>query len=519
MIKTFRLLSAVLIAGASMCGVAQAQNIAIGNASVSEGDASTVNLDFPITLSAPAAAPINLSYSTTAGTATAGTDFTAVAGAAIVVSTGVTTAVARVVVNGDLVVEAAETLTVTIALQAGSPGTIVTNQGLGQINNDDTAVLSMASVAQAEGNAAGNVNFVASLSRPVQGAVGIRVTTSDDSASAPSDYASSNLVVNFASNATTATFSVPSVGDAVVEANERFALSLSALTAPAPVLASITVSATPIFGTLNNDDSATISINAPSQLEGNAGTAALPFTLNLSAPVQGGVSFTAATADGTATVANNDYQASTTAVSFAGLSTTAQTVNVNVLGDLTLENDESFAVNLSGLTVAAGIPAGSVSFLPASANGTLRNDDAVVLSINSVQALEASGSLTFTVSLTSATALPVSVQYATQNGNALSGQDYVATTGTLIFQPGEASKTIAVTLIEDNQEEGNETFTITLSGSNPAAPLVTLNPAMGTGTITNDDVRIPVPALGWLATFVLSGLLMVIGLFSVRRLV
>jgi endoglucanase len=121
--------------------------------------------------------------------------------------------------------------------------------------------------------------------------------------------------------------------------------------------------------------------------------------------------------------------------------------------------------------------------------------------------------------LTSATALPVSVQYATQNGNALSGQDYVATTGTLIFQPGEASKTIAVTLIEDNQEEGNETFTITLSGSNPAAPLVTLNPAMGTGTITNDDVRIPVPALGWLATFVLSGLLMVIGLFSVRRLV
>jgi large repetitive protein len=503
-----------LAAGCLSIG-AHAQNIAISNVALTEGDTGTVNFDFPISLSAPAAAAINLNYSTTAGSATAGSDFVAVTAGTITIPIGASTAVARVVVNGDLIVETQETFTVTIALQAGSPGTIVTNQALGQINNDDAAVLSVASVTQAEGNAAGSVNFVASLSRPVQGAVTVRVTSSDDSATAPADYTALNQVLNFASNATTANFTVASAGELVVEANERFALTLSDLTAPALIGPSVSLSSTPIFGTLNNDDNAAITISAPSQLEGNAGTTAMPFAINLSAPVQGGVSFTATAADGTATVANNDYQAATSAISFVGLSTTAQTFNVNIVGDLTLENDENFVVNLTGLTLPAGIAPASVT-LATGGTGTIRNDDAVVLSINNAQAPEASGVLTFTVNLVTSTALPVSVQYATTNGFAIAGQDYVATSGTLTFQPGQTSQTIAVPLIEDGQEEGNETFTMTLSNSSPAAPLVTLNPASAIGTIVNDDQRVPVPGLGWLGGLVLALLVMMIAALGWR---
>jgi hypothetical protein len=111
-------------------------------------------------------------------------------------------------------------------------------------------VLSIASIAQAEGNAAGTFNFVASLSRPVQGVIGARVVSSDDSATAPADYASTNQLLNFASLATSANFSVASVGELIVEPNERFALTLSELTAPGLIAPSVSLSGTPIFGTL-----------------------------------------------------------------------------------------------------------------------------------------------------------------------------------------------------------------------------------------------------------------------------
>lgn len=92
--------------------------------------------------------------------------------------------------------------------------------------------------------------------------------------------------------------------------------------------------------------------------------------------------------------------------------------------------------------------------------------------------------LTFTVSLSAASASTVSVNYATANGSATAGSDYSATSGTLSFAPGETTKTVTVDVIGDTAVEANETFSLTLAGASANASIATTS---ASGTITNDD--------------------------------
>lgn len=95
----------------------------------------------------------------------------------------------------------------------------------------------------------------------------------------------------------------------------------------------------------------------------------------------------------------------------------------------------------------------------------------------------------FAVSLTRPSPLRITVAYATANGTATAGSDYTATSGTLVFAPGQTDKTIAVPVLGDTTFEPDETFTLTLS-----SPVnVTLGTATATGTIRNDDAATALP--------------------------
>ena len=90
-------------------------------------------------------------------------------------------------------------------------------------------------------------------------------------------------------------------------------------------------------------------------------------------------------------------------------------------------------------------------------------------------------SAVFAVTLSKASATPVSVGYATANGTATAGADYTATSGTLSFAAGVTSQQISVPILRDTLTEPTETFTVTLS--NPTG--ATLTTAKATGTITD----------------------------------
>ena len=100
-------------------------------------------------------------------------------------------------------------------------------------------------------------------------------------------------------------------------------------------------------------------------------------------------------------------------------------------------------------------------------------------------------SLTFTVSLSWAASTTVTVAYATSNGTALAGSDYVAKSGTVTFGPGQTTATVTVTVNGDTVVEPDETLRLTLSA--PSGAL--LGTASAVGTITNDDVAPPTASI------------------------
>lgn len=82
----------------------------------------------------------------------------------------------------------------------------------------------------------------------------------------------------------------------------------------------------------------------------------------------------------------------------------------------------------------------------------------------SITAAEADGMVTVRLQRNAGHAGAVTIQYATSDGTATSGPDYSARNGTFTWEDGDTTeKTFTVPVINDSQDEGSETFTVTLS--------------------------------------------------------
>ncbi|RKZ83084.1 MAG: hypothetical protein DRR19_19625, partial [Candidatus Parabeggiatoa sp. nov. 1] len=182
---------------------------------------------------------------------------------------------------------------------------------------------------------------------------------------------------------------------------------------------------------------------------------------------------------------------SITGVNFVPSATTCKVGNV-ALSNQTVVNNTTVTGN-----VTATLPVGTynVTCTTSAGPGTLANAFTIIpsISINNVSVSEgdtATVMVDFTVSLSSAVAQPVSVDYATINDTATAGNDYIAVSSTtLTFNPGETSKTVTISVNGDTQDEGtSEQFFVKLS--NPSN--VTIVNGQGIATIIDDDIAGPV---------------------------
>ncbi len=212
-------------------------------------------------------------------------------------------------------------------------------RGMWEVNLTDTPSISINDVSMNEGNTGTTAfTFNVSLSNSANQTVTVNYATANDTAIAGSDYIANSGTLTFNPGETSKPITVLVNGDIMFEQNETFFVNLSN-----PVNA--TISDNQGVGTIVNDDSA-ISINDVSMNEGNSGTTAFTFTVNVTPPGLQPITVNYSTANGTA-VAPGDYTSIPQTLLVFGTGEASKQITVQVNGDTTIEPNETFFVNLS----------------------------------------------------------------------------------------------------------------------------------------------------------------------------
>lgn len=211
--------------------------------------------------------------------------------------------------------------------------------------------------------------------------------------------------------------------------------------------------------------------------EGNSGNTIRTFTVALYPASTRTVTVDYETADGTAFDGTDYIGVLGTLTFFPGQ--TSKTIKVKIVGDTTYESNEVFYLEL--------VNPGNAGLADGEGTATILNDDvAPTITITDRTLYENNSGTTsanFTVFLSAAAGVPVTVQYATANGTATAASDYGATSGTLTIPAGNVTGIITVSVIGDLSLEPDETFYVNLS--NPTNAILADSQAVG--TILNDD--------------------------------
>jgi len=220
-------------------------------------------------------------------------------------------------------------------------------------------VLSIADAAIVEGNSGTKtMTFTVTLSSPLAVDVTYDIATADrvntpttPAATAGSDYVASSLTDQvIPAGQTSKTFSVPIIGDTVLELNETFAVNLGNVARSDGL--PIGVGDSQAIGTIIEDDQPVLSINDVSMAEGNSGTQAMTFTVSLSVPSSSPVTYDIATGIYGAQP-GVDFVAKSLTGETIPAGQTSKTFTVTINGDQDVEPDEGIEVTLSNASGAA----------------------------------------------------------------------------------------------------------------------------------------------------------------------
>ncbi len=478
-----------------------APTLAISGQAVAEGTAVT----FTVTRTGATELAASATVNTADGTpippgAVAPADYAAIVNGTVSVAAGLTPASTTFTVAtvNDALFEANETFTAVLTAPVnatltgvGAPTSI---NAIGTINNNDTAPTILIGPATVNPEGTSAVNSLATFPVTLSAASGLDVTALYSTANglatanppgavAPGDYsAATNATLTIPIGQTGGTITIPVIADNMFEpATETFTVTLGTLTnATLASLANGTAT-----GTITDDDlQPVITINNNTAPEGDSLSTTPPLTVTLSNPSYQIVSVMYATTNGTAT-APADYTAigASSRLDFLSGETT-KTVPIRVIGDVLDEADlDTVSLNLTNpvnatfvqppvtnpptppVTTITGVLSitdddamPTVSFQSPSSE-THPEGDSGVTTRNIVIVLDAPSGRNVTVFWQTA-------DIALFAPNATASVDYVPVNNSVVFTPGQLTKSLSVSVIgDDNAAEGSESIGLQLNSA------------------------------------------------------
>jgi len=422
-------------------------------------------------------------FATGGGTAVADSDYTATNGQ-LSFGVGESSKTISVPILEDSINEDSETFEITLSNPSVGSTIVSTNPHVVTISDDDVTNISFASPSQSVSENAGSVTVNLNRSN-TNGYAIVNWTTSSSTALDGSDFtgtSSGKAIFSNGQSSATIAIAVPIIDDSINEDSENFHITLSN---PESQFGTASITGTnPATITITDDDACEVSFENATSSVSEGGTS---HTINVKRNNTGGnLTVDYATSNGTA-IAGSDYTSTSGTLSI-GPGNDSASITVNITQDSINENNETFVVTLSNVSIDIG----SATITGATHVVTINEDsDTSNIFFNTATSSITEAATTVSVEVKrSDTNGTATVDYATSDVTATAGSDYVGiATTTLNFADGVDTATISVSVSHDTTNENNETFEIQLS--NPTSQFGTAsitgsNPHVV--TIANNDV-------------------------------
>ena len=429
---------------------------------------SAGSIQFTVFLSAAITKDVSFDYKTQSGSALATSDYTSVSDTTSIPA-GSTSISIFVDLSDDTLVEDDESFDLVIANPTNA--TINIARATGTIKIEDLPTLSIADASAIEGTE--TLEFIASLSSPFPGhIVSFDYQTINGSAKNILDYTASLARVSISAGDSTTAIAIVIRNDSLIEDDESFDLVISNLV-------NANIDKPSATATIKNDDLPSLSITG-SSVEEKVGS--LRFIVSLSVPfLRTDVFFDYETIPGSALATSDYISVSGTTSIPAGSSTAEIFIDIVADGNVILEREEVFSLQLSNPVNA--------TISKASALGIIESR-LPSLFIADATALESEQVLRFAVTLNNAYIKNLSVDYKTIAISASNDIDYTGVVAeTIIISGGDTTAEITIDISNDTSIENDENFFVVISTNEPTAD-ISISREQATGTIINDDLPV-----------------------------
>jgi hypothetical protein len=417
----------------------QALQFSAANYSVSE---ATHLPSITVKRSGGTAGTATVHYQTSDGTAIAGENYTPSSGV-LNFAAGVTLKTFTVPILNDKAHEAGEVLLLSLANPTGAALGPQSTAVLAIHDNDPAGTIQFTAGTYTVKESDGLAKITVKRTGGTASGVTVDYATSDGTGTgggvAGEDYVATSGTLTFAASgtgATTQSFTVPILDDHSLKGDKTVNLSLSDPTGGARL------------GTLQTarliiqSDDPVLQFSQANYSVAETGKKAV-ITVKRGGPTTGSVSVDFATSDGTASSADGDYVPTSGTVTF-GPGVLSKSFSVTVNDSSEIEGNETVNLTLCNPGGGAVLGAQSTAVL------TITTDDAsVAFTKPGFTVTETAPKATITVKRTGGMTKTVTVAYATSDGTAHAGSDYLATSGTLSFAPGVTSRSFTVPILPD----------------------------------------------------------------------